>query len=130
MPMAPTKPIPFDHAALAYGVLFCAKIDTATDIGAAVRDARLKLLAAMSDDQQYLGIVMAKKVLKSLDEHNAERHDYYRVADIKNPVPNGIACPTCGKEMVDTNPYVILTSDPPQMNVRCPACGYTGYRVA
>jgi hypothetical protein len=34
-----------------------------------------------------------------------------------NPQPNGIKCPKCGEELMDTYPNMILTSDPPQKNV-------------
>ena len=67
------------------------------------------------------------KKLKSLGEHNAQRRA------LSGPLakqPNGIACPWCDKELLDSNPSVTLTSDPPQKNVECPACGYTGYRLA
>ena len=63
--------------------------------------------------------------MKTLEQHNAERRK-----DINRPHPNGIACPQCGKELWDTHPMCILTSNPPQKNVHCPACQYRGYRVA
>jgi C4-type Zn-finger protein len=48
------------------------------------------------------------------------------------PIPNGIACPKCGEELLDTQPNVTLTSMPPQKNVGCSSekCDYTGYRIA
>jgi DNA-directed RNA polymerase subunit RPC12/RpoP len=45
-----------------------------------------------------------------------------------NPQPNGIKCPKCGEELMDTYPNMILTSDPPQKNVHCPTCDHKGYR--
>jgi len=45
-----------------------------------------------------------------------------------NPQPNGIKCPKCGEELMDTYPNMILTSDPPQKNVHCPKCDHKGYR--
>lgn len=72
------------------------------------------------------------KPLKTLDEHNAARRlahdDWWQ--HMNEPRKNGIACPQCGGEMVDTNPSITLTSNPPQKNVSCPACSYTGYRIA
>lgn len=67
--------------------------------------------------------------LKPLKEFNAERSAFYFKS---KPVPagNGIACPNCGKELVDSAPNITLTSYPPQKNVACPACGYSGYRIA
>jgi hypothetical protein len=45
-----------------------------------------------------------------------------------NPQPNGIKCPKCNEELMDTYPNMILTSDPPQKNVHCPKCNHKGYR--
>jgi len=45
-----------------------------------------------------------------------------------NSQPNGIKCPKCGEELMDTYPNIILTSDPPQKNVHCPKCDHKGYR--
>ena len=44
------------------------------------------------------------------------------------PHPNGIACPECQCELMDSNPSICLTSCPPQYSVHCPSCGYTGTR--
>lgn len=65
--------------------------------------------------------------LKSIDEHNAARR-----ASLATPAKtgNGIACPKCKSELQDTNPGMILASSPPQKDVRCPACGFTGLRLA
>ena len=68
--------------------------------------------------------------LKSLDEHNQEilkNHNFFVQSQI--PLPNGISCPTCGKEMFDSNPMMTLTSNPPKKNIHCD-CGYIGYRYA
>lgn len=43
--------------------------------------------------------------------------------------PNGIACPKCGKELVDCDRGEILTSYPPQYAIRCLACPWRGYRT-
>jgi hypothetical protein len=73
--------------------------------------------------------IMSKK-LKTLDEHNAEAWSAHQSwADMSKPQRNGIACPECGKELWDTNPTIILTSNPPKKNVHC-RCGYEGYRLA
>jgi len=45
-----------------------------------------------------------------------------------NPQPNGVKCPKCNEELMDTYPNMILTSDPPQKNVHCPKCDHKGYR--
>ncbi len=65
--------------------------------------------------------------MKSLDEHNRERREAYKA--ISGARPNGIACPRCGCELSDTDPFSTLTSSPPQKRVGC-KCGYSGYRLA
>jgi len=65
--------------------------------------------------------------LKNLDAHNADMTRMYENM-LKYPRPNGIACPECGKELMDSD-TMILTSNPPRRNVHCPSCGYIGYRV-
>ncbi len=65
--------------------------------------------------------------MKTLDQHNRERRQGY----MAEPDPhNGIACPQCGKELLDSAPNVVLTSNPPQKNVKCEWCDFHGYRVA
>ena len=70
----------------------------------------------------------AEPSLKSLEAFNEEARRRHRLAT--EPHGNGIACPKCGAELRDSNPMMMLTSDPPQMNVHCPACDYYGTRVA
>lgn len=43
---------------------------------------------------------------------------------------NGMKCPKCEKELVDTNPNRLLLSSPPKKEVLCQSCGYSGYRKA
>ena len=59
-----------------------------------------------------------RRAMKTLDEFNAERRK------------DGIACPKCGKELLDSSPSITLTSHPPQKNIHCDACGYRGFRIA
>lgn len=64
-------------------------------------------------------------MLKSLEEHNQSR--------VVSPVepkdwPTGIACPKCGKELYDVNPHWVLPGIPPQVDVKCLACEWTGLR--
>lgn len=66
--------------------------------------------------------------MKSLEEFNKERRQRAQISN--DPHANGIGCPMCGKELWDSKPGVMLTSYPPQKNVHCPECGYTGYRIA
>ena len=65
--------------------------------------------------------------MKSLDEFNEERRKLYSIGD--DPIPNGIACPKCGAELLDSRPNVSLTSYPPQKNIHCSKCDYRGYRI-
>ena len=72
------------------------------------------------------------KAMKTLDEFNAERRKaHYENAEFwSKPHKNGIACPKCGEELLDSFPSITLTSDPPQKNIHCDACGYRGFRIA
>jgi C4-type Zn-finger protein len=73
---------------------------------------------------------MSKK-LKSLVEYNSMSITFHLAMLSPKPTPNGIACPKCGEELLDTQPNVTLTSMPPQKNVGCSSkkCDYIGYRV-
>lgn len=71
-----------------------------------------------------------EKKLKSLEDYNAQQREYHFNVSIDKSVLNGIACPKCGEEMMDSNPMVVLTSYPPQKNVNCSKCDYVGYRIA
>ena len=73
---------------------------------------------------------MNEKKLKSLDEHNSEAWSTQVNMFSNAPRPNGIACPKCGNELMDTNPMGTLLSYPAQKDVHCPKCEYTGYRIA
>jgi len=69
-----------------------------------------------------------KNKLKSLAESNAESlRSAFQMND-NSPQPNGIECPKCKEELMDSNPMMTLTSNPPQKNVHCPKCEYSGYR--
>lgn len=68
-------------------------------------------------------------VLKSLEEHNRQILDYYAEQEElrRKGRANGIACPECGKELVD-NIEITLMSNPPQKQIWCPNCNYKGTR--
>ena len=70
-----------------------------------------------------------KPKLKTLAEHNAEYWSYHTAMYNNRPQKNGIECPNCKSELLDTNPFITLTSDPPQKRVHCDECGYKGYRI-
>lgn len=67
--------------------------------------------------------------LKSLDEHNSSAWTTQTNMYSDDPRRNGIACPECGNELMDTNPMMTLTSHPAKKNVHCPKCEYKGYRI-
>ena len=69
--------------------------------------------------------------MPSLDDYNvAMRKHHMEVSRSENkPRPNGIACPECGGELLDSHPMMQLANSPPQKNVHCPKCKYAGYRV-
>lgn len=74
------------------------------------------------------GVVMAEeKILKSLEDFNSDQGKRYTQ---EVSTKNGIACPKCGSELIDTNPSTVLASCPPQKNISCEDCDYTGYRIA
>jgi len=66
--------------------------------------------------------------LTSLDEHNSNAWSTQVNMYSNEPRPNGIACPKCGNELMDTNPMMTLTSHPAKKDVHCPKCEYKGYR--
>jgi hypothetical protein len=70
---------------------------------------------------------MAKK-LKTLEENNAQAFEFANHFSNSIPQPNGVACPKCGSELLDSTPMITLTSFPAQKNVHCNQCNYVGYR--
>lgn len=65
--------------------------------------------------------------LKSLEDHDRER--YARHDFVTKERPNGIACPKCGAELIDTMPNCVLASLPPRLAISCLKCAWTGSRV-
>ena len=47
-----------------------------------------------------------------------------------NPIKNGIACPNCGNELLDSSPMFTFTSNPSKKSIHCDKCEYFGYRIA
>lgn len=60
--------------------------------------------------------------LKSIGDYKREMARLHGTG----PQPNGLACPLCGKELMDTSPSVMLPSNPPLKCVKCFYCGWTG----
>ncbi len=69
-------------------------------------------------------------MMMSYDKWQIERAVHHRRLTDPSPRPNGIACPMCGKELQDSTPLLTMTSNPPQKAVDCPACGWSGQRIA
>ena len=64
--------------------------------------------------------------MKTLTQHNEKKlRDHAKTLE---PHLNGIACPKCSAELMDTHPYLALATMPAQYNVHCPKCTYSGYR--
>lgn len=72
-----------------------------------------------------LSMVAGKvRSLTSLAEHNSKAADRYRLEG--EPRLNGIACPSCGKELMDSSPSILLMTAPPQKHIHCMACDFRG----
>lgn len=69
---------------------------------------------------------VSSKVLRPLDEWNAERRGSFG----QTPQGNGLACPSCGAELVDRDQNVLLLTCPPQIRVICLKCDFESARVA
>lgn len=45
------------------------------------------------------------------------------------PCKNGLNCPDCGDELLDSKPHLKRRSWPPEIEVHCEKCGFQGYRT-
>ena len=54
--------------------------------------------------------------MKTLEEYEKEK------AYLREHHGTGIQCPACGDELVESNPGVILTTNPARKAVHCPTC--------
>lgn len=63
-----------------------------------------------------------------LDEYNKSKNDEYLLS-INSFIQTGLACPQCGKELMEFCNAPILMSYPPRKNVHC-ECGFKGTRIA
>lgn len=86
----------------------------------------------LSEDEKSMTkgnqVVMIKKGMKTLEEHNLEVI-YVNSIDHNQPILNNISCPKCGSELYDSNPMATLTSNPAQKEIHCSNCDYKGYRL-
>jgi len=68
-------------------------------------------------------------IVKTLSEYNKERVEFYR-KNVGSACSNNIACPKCEYELCDSSPNITLAGHPPQKNIHCVQCGFTGLRIA
>jgi predicted RNA-binding Zn-ribbon protein involved in translation (DUF1610 family) len=68
--------------------------------------------------------------LKSLKEHECAYEKSASDTVFLHPKIrfNGIACPSCGQELVDNDPTTTLLGMPPRKAITCPKCNFTGTR--
>lgn len=38
-----------------------------------------------------------------------------------------VACDNCKTQLVNTDPHIVFTSNPPKKRITCPGCGWTGF---
>ena len=67
------------------------------------------------------------KNLISLEDYNKHKSESYNQS--LKPVGNGIKCPKCEHELIDSNPDIQLMSFPPQTYVHCSNCNFYGTRI-
>ncbi len=63
--------------------------------------------------------------LPTLAEHNEQTR---LMRDALRKPGAGVACPSCGAEMLVTYPGQVNASNPPSTAVHCPQCGRTGLK--
>ena len=66
----------------------------------------------------------------TLKQFNLDRHLSYIRKHSRDPIKNGIECPTCGDELLDLEPQMTLASYPPCKKIACESCDFEGYRIA
>ncbi len=66
-------------------------------------------------------------MLKSLEQHDADIFALYQQTKGYDK-KNGIECPKCGEELIDSNPETTLMSYPPQKEIQCLKCDFKGTR--
>ncbi len=72
---------------------------------------------------------MSKKKLIPLEEWNDQQETSWSkeiARRMETGIPNGLACPSCGAELVDRG---VMRTHPPRRAVKCPSCGYEGSRI-
>lgn len=70
------------------------------------------------------------KILISLEQFNRRKEEIFQeVFKVRN-APNGIACPDCGSELMDTYGGFVALSVPPKRAVHCPICNFNSFRLS
>lgn len=85
----------------------------------------------MSEHQDTQNEDPTSPELLPLADYNKVARERYEADRREKNLPrlNGLACPDCGAELLDSQPLFQLSSSPPQKNVNCSKCKYVGYRV-
>lgn len=68
--------------------------------------------------------------LEKLNDHNYRMTILWNNINNNTSIKNGIECPVCKEELFDSNPMQVLCSIPPQKNIHCEKCKYSGFRIA
>jgi len=73
-----------------------------------------------------------KKGLQLLSDWNDDRYAFWRDPASRAAMPNGLACPRCGDELMDKSPNQIEPGNPPRADVYCSKddCSWHGRRLA
>ena len=68
------------------------------------------------------------KKLKTLKQYEDEKIEGFTIKEGKLHF-NGLKCPKCGSELIDSRPGIALLSNPPKKYIHCSNndCNYSGY---
>ena len=68
--------------------------------------------------------------LVSLKEHNESIISMYEESCVGIPFPNGIKCPDCEAELLDSSRLItFLEMGNPYTRIQCNECGFLGQRI-
>ena len=65
--------------------------------------------------------------LKTLEQYNKEKAEQYNEHAVV--LTNGIECPKCKSPLYDTTNIIIYLTYPPQKDIHCKKCNWSGLRV-
>ena len=87
------------------------------------------VVVAFGPDKEVEWILHPKRLVP-LDEHNEKAQALHDASRLNlGPRPNGLACPQCGSELADSNPWMSMMSNPPKYAVECSHCSFRGTRL-